>query len=204
MATSQNITTIQRKSFRFRYICENCGLQTQWYNRTIEKHISENHSIRASGDDIAFRQKAHASEWVDEVVESIKSQIESAEQLSGYFYTGMKCPKCAKPQSWFDREMYINSKIKTGCGGAALLFFILLIAGTAPIPLLMENANSLPSLPVLLLFMGLGLVPSVAFAIFFAKKQKKRIAAQKEREEKLYDEYIASLSKKNRPEVEWI
>ena len=161
---------------RYRYTCEFCGQVTEWFCEPIA--VSP---------------------------EKIKADLETDKAFMSYCKQGKSCPKCKKPQSWYNTYEALGMEAKGFLAifgvllGFSALFVVLIVSGfaiefeKAIFPILWPNLkpNGFTFMLLACMIMIGAIVAFFTFCIQTIKKARQKALT-------------ASLPKTNKPEVEWI
>jgi endogenous inhibitor of DNA gyrase (YacG/DUF329 family) len=83
-----------KHTIKYRYVCEQCGKQTDWFPLDIEGEKHYGTVIQKAVQDLAENAKAR----LDKEIRGFKDR--AANGNYAYFTAGAACPFCGKPQSW--------------------------------------------------------------------------------------------------------
>lgn len=194
-----DVKTTAKRSVKYRYICENCGYETEWYNQDIIQQTNETYGGRVNLSVSAEEEKKEIVEKaLVKRIEEIKTTIETGKPIFYYFGKGESCPKCKKPQSWFDYSSELE-KVPPNLAGIGCLFSIL-IAFLGFVPMMICTIAGFDNNDWAGVFCVLGIVAAIVFSIIYMIRKSKKYKSESKR---VYDEYISSLPKRNKPEIDW-
>jgi hypothetical protein len=124
--------------FKYRFVCEHCGKQTNW----LKAKISDQKTVEVGFFDDAglkkqeFRDGFHKYTYPDKKAKIINGKYNESEEMKGI------CPKCGMHQSWESS----TTRIGTWIG----MFVTCLIVGLFCLSVLLSKTSS-PGFPVILI-----------------------------------------------------
>jgi glutaredoxin len=83
-----------KHTIKYRYVCEQCGKQTDWFALDIEGE--KHHEIGLEKAVMDLAENAHAR--LDKEIRAYKERTSNGNYT--YFMGGASCPFCGKRQSW--------------------------------------------------------------------------------------------------------
>jgi len=135
---AKSYTFRESVSFKYRFVCEHCGAQTDWLEaeiydqKTVEVLSFENVEQRKKG----FQKDFYKYTYPDKKNKILNGKYNEAEGLNG------KCPKCDMRQSWESSTTQIGLWLG--------MFALCLVIGLICLGTLLSKTSS-PGFPVILI-----------------------------------------------------
>ncbi len=182
---------------RYRYVCEHCGQQTDWFDKRVEAETNVLGTVIEEGLPGSLGRRAGGAIASDELRAALRGYKDRvAEGNYTFFDAGASCPNCGRRQSWL--PVHDVTSISPG-GRVALyglgLFAVGLVIFAIALVLTMESSSKLAQ--------TLGMVIGGGSLIFFpilgiakAVKRNRRDALGNRVQQQ-------AVTVKNAPEIDW-
>ena len=98
------VTQTAEKIIKYRFICENCGHETDWMdgkitaaaNSTYNGYVNKNALEMQENSNL--KNKAHTN--LAAAIRNNRESLKNGKPAGGQMFPILKCPKCQKKQSW--------------------------------------------------------------------------------------------------------
>lgn len=175
----------QTHTIKYRYVCEQCGKQTDWISSNIEEETETSGALELVSsivDKDRFKKQ----------LEKFKEKIESG-KYDYHFQDGSACPFCGKHQSWLPVAGTVFSpaaRIALYMCGWLFIGLIFVIG----VPILQRETNLLEWLPYESWIVFLFVPPLIG--LFLAVRRNHRDADKNQAQQ-------AATTIRNKPEIDW-